>query len=251
MQGTSRLSDFPEDSIEFIATHMIEMFRAPLMTGDDSRNPINDAFDLYRMSTLDGFDELFLCASPTIEGVVNGETHHFPIEDFLRWQLERSNDETLYHLQHKTGSLIRAACSSDFIPEDKILNIDEEFDKDPTYDPDDWLNENIQDKENKRRGVELIARLRKDHAEKFYTLLVSAILDSNFGVLSWLETEIDDLDSVRQAYSHWHVPLMIVSQGFFRPYIEPTLPKNLMMEQSFLRHMYVRNYDEGEPRDLT
>ena len=54
------------------------------------------------------------------------------------------------------------------------------------------------------------------------------------------------LAEVREAYAHWPAPLIVVSDGDFAPYIDPSNMNNLMMEDMRLSSMYVRNYDEDD-----
>ena len=236
--ATSKIKDHQEDGISFHADYMVEIFNAPLMNDDSNGVVFETAWDLFRMSAHEGFDELFLTNSDLVSGESNGEQLKFARDDFLTWQLERFNAETLYHLAAKTDVRIASNDDADF---------EEKYEKDPEYDPDEWLNENNSDPENKQKGLDLIERIRKEKADAFYKAIIEGILDKHVGLLTWLETEIDDdLAEVRDAYAHWPVPLIVVSEGDFAPYIEPDNMSNLMMDDMRLRCMYVRNYDEGD-----
>ena len=243
----TNIKDHEKGGISFHADYMVEIFNAPLMDNDSNGTNIETAWDLFRMSAHEGFDELFLTNSDVVNGESNGKNLQFSRDDFLRWQLERFSAETLYHLAAKTDAGIASSCNTDFEPAEKILNYDDEAEKDPDYDPDEWLNENIQDEENKQKGLDLIERLRKQSPDEFYKLIIDGILDEHSGLLTWWETEIeDDLAEVRDAYAHWPVPLVVVSEGDFIPYIDPDNLSNLMMDDMSLNRMYVRNYDEDE-----
>jgi hypothetical protein len=243
----AKIKDHEKNGIMFSADYMIEIFNAPLMGDDSNGTEVETAWDLCRMSVHEGFDELFLPYSDVVRGESNGEQLQFARDDFIKWQLERFNAETLYHLAAKTDASIAGSCNTDFQPVDKLLNFEEEYEKDPQFDPDTWLNENILDNENKKKGLMLIERVRKEKPREFYKLLIDGIVDENTGLLTWLETEIDDnLAEVRDSYAHWSAPLIVVSEGDFAPYINPENMSNLMMDDMRLNRMYVRNYDEDE-----
>lgn len=241
------IKNHQSDGISFRAEFMVEIFNAPLMSKCPNGSEIDTAWDLVRMSAHEGFNELFLTNSEVVNGESNGKPLKFSIDDFLRWQLERFSAETLYHLAAKTEASIASSCNTNFEPKEKLLNYDDEIEKDPDYDPDEWLNENNTDPEIKQKGLALIERLRKEKPNEFYKLIINGILDKQVGVLTWLETEIDDdLSDVRDSYAHWPVPLIVVSEGDFLPYIDFENMSNLMMDTMQLNRMYIRNYDEDE-----
>ena len=234
----AKIKDHEKKGIIFSADYMVEIFNAPLMGDDSNGSEIETAWDLFRMSMHEGFDELFLPYSDIVRGESNGEQLNFARGDFLRWQLERFNATTLYHLAAKTDVSLASSDDEDY---------EQQLEKDPDYSPDEWLNENIQDEGNKQKGLMLIERLRNERPDEFYKLLIDGILDEYVGLLTWLETEIDDnLAEVREAYAHWPVPLVVVSEGDFAPYIEPDNMSNLMMDDMRLNRMYIRNYDEDD-----
>lgn len=234
----AKIKDHEKNGIMFSADYMVEIFNAPLMSDDSNGVQLHTAWDLFRMSAHEGFDELFLPYSEIVRGESNGEQLTFARDDFLRWQLERFNAETLYHLAAKTEVRIASGDDEDF---------EEKYEKDPEYNPDEWLNENNSDPDNKQKGLNLIEEIRKEKPDEFYKLIIDGILDKHVGLLTWLETEIDEnLAEVREAYAHWPVPLMVVSEGDFAPYIAPDNMSNLMMDDMRLSSMYVRNYDEDD-----
>jgi len=234
----AKIKDHEINGIMFSADYMVEIFNAPLMSDDSNGVVFNTAWDLFRMSAHEGFDELFLTNADLVSGESNEKHLQFSRDDFLRWQLERFSAESLYHLAAKTDVDIASSDDDDF---------EEKYEKDPDYDPEAWLNENNSDPENKQKGLNLIEEIRKEKPDEFYKLIIDGILDEHVGLLTWLETEIDDnLAEVREAYAHWPVPLIVVSEGDFAPYIEPDNMSNLMMDDMRLRHMYIRNYDEDE-----
>ena len=233
-----KIKDHEKNGIMFSADYMIEIFNVPLMGDDSNGTEVETAWDLCRMSMHEGFDELFLPCSDIVRGESNGEQLQFARDDFIKWQLERFNAETLYHLAAKTDVSIASSDDEDY---------EQQLEKDPDYSPDDWFNENITDEDNKKKGLELIEKLRKESPEVFYKSIIDGIVDENIGLLTWWETEIEDnLAEVRDAYAHWPAPLMVVSEGDFAPYIDPENMSNLMMEDMRLNRMYVRNYDEDE-----
>ena len=241
------IKNHQNDGISFYTDYMVEIFNAPLMSEDSNGADIETAWDLAGMSIHEGFNKLFLTNSEVVSGESNGKQLKFSIDDFLRWQLEKFSAETLYHLAAKTEASIASSCNTNFEPVEKLLNYDDEIEKDPDYDPDEWLNENNTDSEIKQKGLALIERLRKEKPNEFYKLIIDAILDKHVGLLAWLETEVDDdLADVRDSYAHWPVPLIVVSEGDFLPYIDPENMNNLMMDEMQLNRMYIRNYDEDD-----
>lgn len=234
----AKIKDHEKNGIMFSADYMVEIFNVPLMSDDSNGVVFHTAWDLFRMSMHEGFDELFLPHSDIVRGESNGEQLTFARDDFLRWQLERFNAETLYHLAAKTDVRIASTDDDDF---------EEKYEKDPEYNPDEWLDENNSDPDNKQKGLKLIEEIRKEKPDEFYKLIIDGILDKHVGLLTWLETEIDDnLAEVREAYAHWPAPLIVVSDGDFAPYIDPSNMNNLMMDDMRLSSMYVRNYDEDD-----
>ncbi len=232
-----KINELKGKEITFAASHVVEFFPVPLPDDLDGIAVTTEA-DLFRASHINGYDELFLAQGPTIEAKCEEKTYQFSIEDFLRWQLERMNEETLF--------LLIAKAESDVT---QILDYDIEYDKDPDYYPEGWLNIYAQD-EYPGKAVAYITRLRQEVPDEFYATLIKSILDDTYGLLnhSFYETEIDEnLDDVRASYAEWEEPLMIVSTGRFFPYISADLDHNLMMDDYRLEHMYVRNHDEGDP----
>lgn len=210
--------------------YLVELFPSPLPT-EISEMEINDPDDLLMMSGHLGFDEIMVPLSANVRGEVNGKTLEFNAEDFVSWQVARVNDETIYHLAAKTDVTIS----------DLWKGSDNEND-----DPDSWMNPYCISKEDYKRGLDLVREVRKMAGAELTRRIADGILSDQTGVLAWLETEIDDVEYIRQAYSSWEIPLMIVSQGSFHPYIEPGDESCLKREGYRLTRMYVRNYDEGE-----
>lgn len=223
--------------IRFHATHVVEFFPAPLPEDLDGEEVTTES-DLFRASHVNGYDEIFLAEGDAIHGEREGKKYTFPIEDFLRWQLERVNAETLWQLISKTDASVT-----------EILDGDAEYDKDPDYYPEGWLNYHARE-EHPGKGLAYIERLRKEVPDEFYAVVIESMLDETYGVLNseWFENEIDgNLEDIRTSYAEWDVPLMIVSVGKFYPYIAADSDHNLMMDDYKLNRMHIRNYDEGDP----
>ena len=239
----SEIQDYEKKGVIFYVNYLVEMFEPPIMREDPNGEEINTALDLIRLSHEDGFNELYISKSETIKGKSEGKDLIFSRYNFLEWQLERFNAKTLYHIASKTETI------GSF---EMILDYDQEIEKDPHYSPEKWLNENINDIENRKKGYEFIERLRNEKSQEvqnIYKEIIDGITDSSIGVLEWLESETesdDDLKELRHSYSEWHVPIVIVNEGEFAPYIEPEYTENLMMDDFYLNCMFVRNYDEGE-----
>jgi hypothetical protein len=124
----------------------------------------------------------------------------------------------------------------------EILDYEKEYKNNPDYDPENWLN--IYNQEQRENGILYIDRLRTDASKLFYDEVARAILDKNYGMVQFLETEIDNNLVGLQKYENWERSLAIVSIGNFYPYIEDG--SIMMMDDWRLREMFVRNYDEGD-----
>ena len=231
-----KIKSLEKKGIVFGASHLIEIFPSPLPDSNEDQE-ITCESDLFRASSNYGFDELYLNDSDIIRGESEGKDHQFTLNDFVQWQLERMQAITIYHLINKTNASV-----------DNILDFDTEYNKDEDYCPDNWLNV-YESEQYLEKGLAYIERLKLEAPDKFYKALINSILDENYGLLNsnWYESEIDEnLDEIRKAYSHWDVPLMVVSTGKFLPYIDAGYNHNLMMDDYNLKRMYIRNYDEGD-----
>ena len=231
-----KIKSLEKNGVQFVASHLIEIFPAPLPDSFDE-NPVRTETDLFRMSIFEGFNELYLNDSDIVYGECQGKGYQFALTDFVRWQLERMEPLTIFYLINKTDASV-----------DNILDFDAEYEKDEDYYPEGWLNA-YESKEYLVKGLAYIQRLKKEVPDEFYKTLTDAILNEDYGLLNenWYESELDDnLDEIRKAYSHWDVPLMVVSKGKFLPYIEVENTHNLMMDDYRLNRMYIRNYDEGD-----
>jgi hypothetical protein len=220
--------------------YVCELFSAPIqLTGNIETGTLNisDYEELFRYSAaLDGTEELYLPYSKSVTVDINGNTESISENDFIDWQLFTFSAETIYYLMNKCDG---------FPDVDEFFDPDEEYEKDNDYDPDSWLNEN--DIESKNEGVELVDRMRKENPDKFVASLRNSILDEYVGLLTNLETDIDD-ESFKEdigKYSNWDVMLMTVGRGKFFPYFEDDSP-NLLMDDYNLKGLSIRNYDEGE-----
>jgi hypothetical protein len=233
---SKKIKSLEKKGIRFGVSHLIEIFPSPLPSSTEDQEITCEA-DLFRASGSEGFDELYLNDSDIVMGESEGKEYQFSLNDFVQWQLERINAITIYHLINKTSAAVI-----------DILDGDIEYEKDPDYYPEGWLSV-YQSEEYLDKGLAYIERLKQEVPDEFYKALVNAILDEDFGLLNanYYESEIDEnIDEVRNAYSHWDVPLMVVSIGKFMPYIEKGLTHGLMMDDYRLQRMYVRNYDEGD-----
>ena len=204
-----KIKSLEKKGISFGISHLIEIFPSPLPDSNEDQE-ITCESDLFRASSNYGFDELYLNDSDIVRGESEGKDHQFTLNDFVQWQLERMQAITIYHLINKTNASV-----------DNILDFDTEYNKDEDYCPDIWLNV-YESEQYLEKGLAYIERLKLEAPDKFYKALINSILDENYGLLNpnWYESEIDEnLDEIRKAYSHWDVPLMVVSTGKFLPYI--------------------------------
>ncbi len=216
--------------------YVIEMFPAPL-PDEVNEEPVNNIFDLTMTSAHFGFDEIFVPRKKTVTGRMGDQAVEFKTEDFLAWQLMRASARTLYFLGSKTDAMLY-----------RLLDFDEEYEKNENYDPEDWLYPYGKTEQELQPGFDFVERLRREKPQELVDCLVGSILDEDFGVLTHGETEIDadNLDEVRQMYAEWSVPLMLVHEGDFAPYIEAGVGDNLMRDGWYIRRVTVRNYDEGD-----
>lgn len=236
MKKSPNLNSLAKTGIQFSGIDfLVEIFPAPIPVNFDDTEIVSEV-DLFRMSLHDGYDELFIPSAQHIQGESDGKKHQFDRTDFIKWQLMKFSEKTIFQLINKTDCDVT-----------QLLDGDAEYEKDPDYSPETWLSPYEDEPSNYENGLKYIARLRTEVADQFYSTLVDSILDPDYGVLEHLETELNDnLNEVRQMYAEWEVPLMIVSKGEFYPYTEAGYDTNLMMDDYKLQRMYVRNHDEGE-----
>jgi hypothetical protein len=236
MKKSANLKLLAEAGIKFSGIDcLVEIFPAPIPESIDGID-IDSESDLFQMSSLEGYDVLFIPSAENLQGESDGKEYQFKRTDFLKWQLMRFSEKTIFQLINKTDCDVT-----------QLLDDDSEFEKDPDDSPHTWLNPFEDDPSIYEKGLKYIARLREEVPEVFYSKLIKSILDPKFGVQEHLETEIsNNLNEVRQMYAHWTVPLMIVSVGRFFPYTEADYDIHIRMDDYRLEHMYVRNYDEGD-----
>ena len=235
MKKLTKLGNILKSGVQFQQVdYLIEIFPSPIPKVI-SNVEIKTEGDLLRMSSHEGYDELFFPDSDFITGESKGVLLKLSRTDFLRWQLERFSNQTLYHLLNKTDCQIT-----------QLMDEDAEYEKDPDYHPEGWLDPAYDEDGYFEKGLNFIERVKKEVTDDFYKTLINSMIDPNCGLLAHLETEINDnLARVRKLYGKWEVPLMIVSKGKFLPYIQSDFDHNLMMDEYILQRMYVRNYDEG------
>lgn len=216
--------------------YVCEFFNAPVkLAGNSETGPlsIESIEELFRYSnSLTGTDELYLPSSENVMVEINGNTESISANDFIDWQLLTMTSETIYYLINK--------CDAYFV---EFFDPDPEYEKNNDYDPETWLHEH--DTDSKNEGLKFIERMRKEKPDEFCNILRTSILSEDVGLLTWLETELDDdtfLEDIEK-YSKWDVMLMTVSRGKFFPYLEDNAP-NLKMDDFNLKSMWVRNYDE-------
>lgn len=236
----TKIADLKGKEVIFEIFFMVEIFPAPLPVSVETEIgsvPVADEMDLIRMSHNFGYDELFIDNAEWVSGECDGQEVYISMAEFLRWQLERFNADTIWQLINKTEA-----------PVENILDKDEELENDESYNPESWLDVYSQE-DYSGKAIEFINRLRHETPDLFYSTLIEAMLDKNSGILSsaWLECEIDgDLENARRVYAEWDVPLMVIYQGEFFPYIGADYERNILMDNFELHRAQVRNYDEGE-----
>lgn len=214
--------------------YLIELFPAP-MPLEIVGIPMRTKLDLIRMSADFGYRELFYTDKDFVTCTFNGAKQKVSRFDFLAWQLQRTSSEYLYFLRDKVDANLV-----------DIFDDAAEMENDQNYDPNSWLFPYSDEMGNFEKGLAYIDRLRLEHPEVLYERLIEAMNDKIYGLLSFLETEINEnITAIRKKYKEWVVPLMVVSEGLFMPYIEAGCPENLKMDGFRLDEMWVRNFDEG------
>jgi len=236
MKKVTDINSLAVDGIKFSGiAFLVEIFPAPIPERIFDTD-IEDILDLVRMSANEGYDEFFVPHKEYLQGESGGKNYQFSRVDFVRWQLMRFSEKTIFQLINKTDCDIT-----------QILDANAEYEKDPDYYPEGWLNPYDDTPGNFEKGLQYISRVKKEAPEEFYRTLIDSIIDPDCGVLEHLETEINDnLNEVRQLYSEWVEPLMIVSKGKFFPYIDSESDGKLIMDDYKVECMYIRNNDEGD-----
>ncbi len=237
MPRKNKLDSYIPSGIQFShVPYLIEIFPSPLPE-DAMGEALQSEQDLVMTSMEHGYSEIFVPATEKVSATANGEKVQIKRNDFLAWQLLRATAPTLYHLANKTSASLHG-----------IFNYEEEYSADENYDPETWLYPYGISDEDYATGLKFIERLRKEQPEALVEHLISAMLDEDSGVLACLETKIEDnLDEVRDMYSDWPVPLMVVSEGRFALYIEAGEDRNFMRDEYRIDSVFVRNCDEGDP----
>lgn len=230
----NKLDYFENVIFESVPT-LVEIFPVPIPTIGIHGEKVKSADDLLMLSGHFGFCELFVPDRQSISFEHNGRKDKCSQFEYISWQLMRMTPQTLYWISNKTEANL-----------ENIFDLDAEYDADNSYDPSSWMHASDTTSEDYKKGLVFLIRLRKERAQEVMESLVEAVCDSSTGVTSWLETEIkDDVESVSKLYSHWDVPIMIISNGSFNTYIEPD-GNGFCREQWHLGSMFVRNYDEGD-----
>ena len=96
------IKDYTGKVIHFSAEYVIEIFTPPLMSQNRFGKKVVSTCDLFKMSPEGGFDILYYCNANEVNAISGDKNLKISIDDFLRWQLERMNEVTLYHLAAKT-----------------------------------------------------------------------------------------------------------------------------------------------------
>ena len=212
--------------------YLVEIFPSPILKALKTLPyEVTDKNDLIRSSNHFGFNEFFFSEEESVLATIEGKEEQVSTNDFLLWQLERMSSEGLYKLINKVGAKVT-----------NILDFEAEFKMDADYSPEDWMNS--YNDEFLEKGIDYIDRLKAAAAEEFYSIIIESLLDNNYGIVEFLETEIDDELKSLQKYKDWDCDIVIVSTGQFFPYIEDG--SNMMLDDFRLREMFVRNYDEGD-----
>ena len=232
------IDKFKNTNIQFSKISYLAEFYPYNLTDTLVKNNIYKDTDLINKSKVYGYDPLFIPEFHITDLYVECENiktkEKFKVlkKKFLRWQLERINVKTIFHIISKTEANF-----------ENIFNLDKEISKDRNYNPVEWLN--AYDKSTLNLGLSFIKRLRKEVPEKFYEILIESILDDETGLHKWLESDISNNFSLINKYKNWDTEICILSIGHFYPILfsrENSFTYNLRDHTGI--KMYVRNYDE-------
>ena len=232
------IDKFKNTNIQFSKIFYLAEFYPYNLTDTLVKNNIYKDTDLINKSKVYGYDPLFIPEFHITDLYVECENiktkEKFKVlkKKFLRWQLERINVKTIFHIISKTEANF-----------ENIFNLDKEISKDRNYNPVEWLN--AYDKSTLNLGLSFIKRLRKEVPEKFYEILIESILDDETGLHKWLESDISNNFSLINKYKNWDTEICILSIGHFYPILysrEKRFTYDLKDHTGI--KMYVRNYDE-------
>ena len=192
---------------------------------------IEDANDFFRSSIYFGFEELYIPREKVITAKSDDQDFEVSSMDFVLWQIERMQSETIYYIINKIDFSL-----------DSFMDADNRYAHDEPYDPDSWLSE--YDEETKNNGIALINRMRRENTEEFYNELVTGVLSEDCGLSTHAQADIlRDFDLISD-FNEWPVKIGIIFTGSFHPYIEAGSSENLKMDEFELKQIWIRNYDE-------
>ena len=101
--------------------------------------------------------------------------------------------------------------------------------------------------ENLKIGKKFLEEFRISHSNLLLDPLADAILDPDWGIYNHWETKIENLSEVRQSYSKWNCPLMVIYSGKMWPQYTNNGWPNFNSPTYNIYDVYVRNNDEGTP----
>ena len=147
------IDKFKNTNIQFSKISYLAEFYPYNLTDTLVKNNIYKDTDLINKSKVYGYDPLFIPEFHITdiylecENIKTKEKFKVLKKKFLRWQLERINVKTIFHIISKTEANF-----------ENIFNLDKEISKDRNFNPVEWLN--AYDKSTLNLGLSFIKRLK-------------------------------------------------------------------------------------------
>lgn len=249
----------------------VEFFPAPLpKTLPETKENLVEPYDLFQSSREFGYEPVFI---PSKENIIicDLDVDHFELipgteqsvtaEDFLKFQLQQINIDTLINFPNRVdfsisdnlltellGKALDSNCEVDSwgypIDESKypywLSNVDSLFNiHRPTE--ENYVGEWS---ETLEIGKIFLDEYRTKYPDLILEPLVKAILDEDWGISRHWETKVENLSKTRGYYADWNCPLMIMYSGKMWPQYTLGWP-NFYTPTYNIYDVYVRNNDEG------
>ena len=252
----------------------IEFFPPPLPNKSSSSDEeFVESYDLFQSSMDFNFEPIFIPPSEEITiceldvdnfELIPGSDKIISGKDFLKFQLQKINIDTLIQLPSRVDFSLYDELKTDLLKQtldpsielndwgepvdeskypywlnysDNLFNIHKPIEKDYVK---EW-------EENLKIGKKFLEEFRISHSSLLLDPLADAILDPDWGIYNHWETKIENLSEVRQSYSKWNCPLMIIYSGKMWPQYTNNGWPNFNSPTYNIYDVYLRNNDEGTP----
>ena len=252
----------------------IEFFPPPLPNKFSlSDEEFVESYDLFQSSMDFNFEPIFIPPSEEITiceldednfELIPGSDKIISGKDFLKFQLQKINIDTLIQLPSRVDFSLYDELKTDLLKQ----TLDPSIELNDWGEPVDeskhpyWLNysDNLFNihkpvekdyvkewEENLKIGKKFLEEFRISHSSLLLDPLADAILDPDWGIYNHWETKIENLSEVRQSYSKWNCPLMVIYSGKMWPQYTNNGWPNFNSPTYNIYDVYVRNNDEGTP----